>query len=217
MLINKYHAIYKLNNRNILIAFLLLVLFTLILTSFMYGIVPIHSEISVSITSNNNNNKNNNIEKRINLNNVDMYKLIFQQNLPSHVKNENSISVYEKKEIEELLNSVKKTRASIIKSINFEDANKIKKFKERQLVLRKMVEEKLNSTQPEDEDEDSDDKIENFMKRVREFILTNTSEVMVVDRRLMIDYLKLDKFKMIDRLKSVKSVKKIIEENHDLR
>jgi hypothetical protein len=33
----------------------------------------------------------------------------------------------------------------------------------------------------------------------------------------MIDYLKLDKFKMIDKLKSVKSVKKIIEENHDLR
>jgi hypothetical protein len=214
MLINKYHAIYKLNNRHILIAFLLLVLFTLILTLFMYGIVPIQSEIFVSITSNNNNKI---IEKPVNLNNVDMYKLIFQQNLPSHVKNEKRISVYEKKEIEELLNSVKKTRASIIKSINFEDANKIKKFQERQLVMRKMVEDKLNSTQPEDEDEDSDDKIENFMKRVREFILTNTSEVMVVDRRLMIDYLKLDKFKMIDKLKSVKSVKKIIEENHDLR
>jgi hypothetical protein len=180
----------------------------------MYGIVPIQSEIFVSITSNNNNKI---IEKPVNLNNVDMYKLIFQQNLPSHVKNEKRISVYEKKEIEELLNSVKKTRASIIKSINFEDANKIKKFQERQLVMRKMVEDKLNSTQPEDEDEDSDDKIENFMKRVREFILTNTSEVMVVDRRLMIDYLKLDKFKMIDKLKSVKSVKKIIEENHDLR
>ena len=184
----------------------------------MYGIIPIHSEILIP-TDNKNIEviKGNNVVKpvaKLN-NNVDMYKLIFQQNLPSHVEKLKSISEYEKKEIEELLNAVKKTRASIIKSINSEDAKKIQKFHEEQLVLRKQIEYKLNSTQPEDEDEDSDDKVENFMKRVREYILSNTSELTIVDRRLMIDYLKLENFKM--KSKSVINVKKIIQENHDLR
>ena len=202
----------------------------LFLTSCLYGFIEIHYERIIKLNTNRNNEIN---EANLkpggqhnapsNISNSDMYKLIFQQRMSNVNKNE-SISEYEKMEIEELFGAVKKARASIVKSLSLEDANKLKLFKENQLLMRKKVEEKLNSTQKEDEEEeDSDDKNEKFMERVRKYILSNNSarfdNLVIVNRRLMIDYLKLEKHILKNKIKinGIRTVKQVIEESHDLR
>ena len=150
-----------------------------------------------------------------------MYKNLFQQQ-KGHGNIIEEISKYEINEIEELMKSVEKTRASITKTMSRENVSKIKQFKENQKILRKKVEEKLNNTIVEDEDDDSDDRKEKFMDKVRQFIANNITDSLenleLIDRNLMINYLKLEQNRILkSKLIAIKTVKMAIEAHHDLK
>jgi hypothetical protein len=216
----KYHSTYKLNNKNIIKLFLLLIIFMLFLTSCLYGFVEIHYEKLLNI---NNDNNNNNVDININNNNDnnpvnDMYKM-FEQPVLHAVKSE-IIPAFVKNEINNLFDLVDKTKLSIIKPMSFDDVNKIQEFKDNQLILRRKIEEQINNTKNEDDDDDEDDKKEKIIEKVRLYISYNVTDVdslLFVDRALMVKYLKLEKHRIKRKLNSIKTVKDSLDQKHKLK